>query len=85
MELNGKLEAKYQHHKDDTGSIEVQIIQMNDKINMLVEHFKTHKFDFSSRRGLTRLVNRRRNYLDYIKNKNQELYKKIINDLGLRK
>lgn len=79
------VKNKFKHNDKDTGSVEVQICDMTAKINHLVEHFKVHKADFSGRRGLTTLVNRRRNFLDYIKKDNEALYKQLVESLGLRK
>ncbi len=79
------IEKKFQHHDKDTGSVEVQIVKMTEEINKLTGHFEKEKKDFSGRRGLTKLVNRRRKFLDYIKKKNQTLYKKLIEALELRK
>jgi small subunit ribosomal protein S15 len=83
--INENIKEKYKQHANDTGSIEVQIISITQEINKLVDHFKTHKKDHSSKRGLSKLVNRRRNFLNYIKSNNQEMYKKLIEDLELRK
>lgn len=80
-----EINQKYKHHENDTGSVEVQVVNMTQRINHLVEHFKSHKFDFSSKRGLSRLINRRKKFLSYIKSHNEQLYKKLIEDLGLRK
>ena len=69
----------------DTGSAEVQVAIMSERIANLTEHFKTHKKDFHSRRGLLKLVSQRRSLLDYLKSKNGERYKKLIDTLGIRK
>jgi len=69
----------------DTGSIEVQIALLTEKIKYLTEHFKEHKKDFHSRRGLLIMVGRRRKSLDYLKRKDEEGYKKLIETLGIRK
>jgi small subunit ribosomal protein S15 len=69
----------------DTGSSKVQIALLTKRINDLTEHFKTHKKDHSSRRGLLKLVGQRRNLLNYLKNKSEESYKEIISKLNLRK
>lgn len=71
--------------KDDTGSPEVQIAILTNRINTLTEHFKTHKKDHHSRRGLLIMVGRRRSLLDYLKRKNPSSYSALINKLGLRK
>jgi small subunit ribosomal protein S15 len=84
-ELKQEIITKYQNHAKDTGSSEVQIALLTERIQYLTEHFKSHKKDFHSRRGLLKLVNQRRKLLDYLKQKNAEGYKKILKDLNLRK
>ncbi len=79
------LIGKYKIHETDTGSPEVQIALLSERIKYLTEHFKTHKKDFHSRRGLLKMVGRRRRLLDYLKNKSVDRYKKMVEDLGLRK
>ncbi len=69
----------------DTGSPEVQVALLSHQIKHLTEHFKEHIHDHHSRRGLLRMVNRRRNLLDYLKSKNQQRYKDLIGKLGLRR
>ena len=69
----------------DTGSPEVQIAILTERITNLTEHFKTHKKDHASRRGLLKLVGQRRRLLDYLKNKNIERYRTVIDRLGIRK
>jgi small subunit ribosomal protein S15 len=69
----------------DTGSPEVQVALLTARIEQLTEHFKIHKKDHHSRRGLLQLVNRRRSLLDYLKSKNIERYKALIEKLGLRR
>ncbi len=71
--------------KDDTGSPEVQIAILTERINNLTEHMKTHGKDFHSRRGLISMVNKRRKLLDYLKKKQEPRYTAIIEKLGLRK
>lgn len=71
--------------KGDTGSPEVQIAILTERINTLTEHFKTHKKDHHSRRGLLIMVGRRRSLLDYLKSKNPASYSEVLNKLGLRK
>ncbi len=71
--------------QNDTGSPEVQVAILTDRINTLTEHFKTHKKDHHSRRGLLIMVGRRRRLLDYLKAKNEERYLNLIKKLGLRK
>ncbi len=70
---------------NDTGSPEVQVALLTGRIEQLTEHFKTHKKDHHSRRGLLQLVNRRRSLLDYLKRKDNERYKALIEKLGLRR
>ncbi len=77
--------SKYATKTNDTGSPEVQVAILTDKISSLTEHFKVHKKDNHSRRGLLRMVSRRRKLLDYIKSKNVERYKKLIESLGIRR
>ncbi len=69
----------------DTGSPEVQIAVLTEKINRLTEHLKVHKHDFHSRRGLMKMVGHRRNFLTYVKDKDLNRYKAIITKLGLRR
>jgi small subunit ribosomal protein S15 len=70
---------------NDTGSPEVQVALLTARIEQLTEHFKAHKKDHHSRRGLLQLVNRRRSLLDYLKRKDNERYKSLIEKLGLRR
>ena len=69
----------------DTGSPEVQVALLSARIEHLTEHFRTHIHDHHSRRGLLKMVNQRRNLLDYLKSKNQQRYKDLIAKLGLRR
>lgn len=80
-----QLVTEYQRAKGDTGSPEVQIALLTARITDLTEHFKTHVKDHHSRRGLLRMVSRRRKLLDYLKKSNAEHYKALIERLGLRK
>ena len=80
-----RIVTDYQRAKGDTGSPEVQIALLTERINALTEHFKGHVKDFHSRRGLLRLVSQRRSQLDYLKRKNVEVYRSLIERLGLRK
>jgi len=75
----------YRTHEGDTGSPEVQIALLSERINSLSDHFKIHKSDHHSRRGLLMLVGQRRRLLEYIKGRDMERYKKIVDRLGLRK
>lgn len=83
----GKVDLikKYQSHKDDTGSTEVQIAILTKKVSDLTKHLKEHKKDFDSRRGLLMMVGKRRRLLNYLKKIDEEKYTKLIADLGLRK
>ena len=76
---------KFQRHDSDTGSPEVQIALLSERIVYLTEHFKTHKKDHHSRRGLLKLVGKRRRLLDYLKAKDVEKYREIIGELGIRR
>ncbi len=80
-----QIVADYQRAKGDTGSPEVQVALMTARINYLTDHFKEHSKDHHSRRGLLRLVSRRRKLLDYLKNKNEDGYRELIKRLELRK
>jgi small subunit ribosomal protein S15 len=84
-ESRARVVAQYQRAKGDTGSSEVQIALLTERINMLTEHFKSHVKDFHSRRGLLKMVSQRRGHLDYLKRSNIEAYRSIIERLGLRK
>jgi small subunit ribosomal protein S15 len=76
---------KHRLHESDTGSPEVQIALLSERITYLTEHFKVHKKDHHSRRGLLKLVGQRRRLLDYLKSKSVDRYKTIIGELGIRK
>ncbi len=76
---------KFQLHEGDTGSADYQVALMSKRINYLTQHLITHKKDFSSRRGLLKLVTKRRNLLDYLKNTAPERYAKAVKGLGLRR
>jgi len=75
----------FRRHETDTGSPEVQVAIITRRIDYLAEHFKTHKKDHHSRRGLLKLVGRRRRLLDYLKRISVERYRKVVADLNLRK
>lgn len=77
--------TKFKLHPSDTGSPEVQIALLTERITYLTEHLKVHKKDHHSRRGLLMLVGRRRRLLNYVKNKNVQRYRSIIEHLGLRR
>ncbi|KAF0206404.1 MAG: small subunit ribosomal protein [Gallionellaceae bacterium] len=80
-----QIVADYQRAKGDTGSPEVQVALVTARINYLTNHFKEHSKDHHSRRGLLRLVSRRRKLLDYLKSKNEAGYRELIKRLELRK
>ncbi len=80
-----ELIQTYRRHESDTGSPEVQIALLSDRIVYLTEHFKTHAKDHHSRRGLLKLVGQRRRLLDYLKRTDVESYKSVIERLGIRK
>ena len=83
----GKREVidQFRTHEADTGSPEVQIALLTARIKHLTEHFKIHKQDHHSRRGLLKLVGKRRRLLDYLKGKDVERYRTVIKELGIRK
>jgi small subunit ribosomal protein S15 len=84
-EKKERLIREYRMHDKDTGSPEVQVALLTERINQLTEHLKGHTKDFSSRRGLLKLVGQRRRLLDYLKDTDLEEYRKIVEELGLRK
>jgi small subunit ribosomal protein S15 len=75
---------KHRQHETDTGSSQVQVAVLTERINFLTDHFREHKKDHHSRRGLLKMVGKRRRHLDYLKRTNVDAYRKIIADLGLR-
>ncbi|MDQ3575538.1 MAG: 30S ribosomal protein S15 [Actinomycetota bacterium] len=77
--------ARYRQHDTDTGSSEVQIALLSERINHLTQHLKVHKGDHHTRRGLMRLIGRRRRLLDYVRSNDVERYRDIIGRLGLRR
>jgi len=77
--------GSYRTHDADTGSPEVQVAILSERINYLTEHFKTHVKDHHSRRGLLKLVGQRRRLLDYLKRKDSDRYAELIKRLGIRK
>ncbi len=85
MSQKQEIIEKYKTHDKDTGSPEVQIAILSDRINHLTEHFKVHAKDFHSRRGLLKMVGQRRRLLDYLKKKNLERYRGLIKELGIRR
>jgi small subunit ribosomal protein S15 len=84
-EKKTEVVGEYATKQGDTGSPEVQVAVLTTRIINLTEHFKTHKKDVHSRRGLIRMINTRRSLLDYLKRKDQARYEKLIKSLGLRK
>jgi len=85
QEKKRELVEKFAQKQGDTGSPEVQIALMSERINSLTEHFKIHKHDHHGRRGLMKLVSQRRGLLNYLKGRDLNRYKKLIDQLGLRK
>lgn len=80
-----KIVGDYQQAQNDTGSPEVQVALLSNRISMLTEHFKINAKDHHSRRGLLAMVSQRRKLLDYLKRKNTDRYRSLIERLGLRK
>ena len=85
MVAKNEIIEKYKTHDNDTGSPEVQIALLTERINHLTEHFKVHKKDHHSRRGLLKLVGQRRRLLAYLKKKDLTRYRDVIKSLGLRR
>ena len=85
MERKAELMTEFARGKGDTGSPEVQVAILSERISNLTEHFKTHKKDNHSRRGLLKLVSQRRRLLDYLKSRDQSRYQTLIEKLGLRR
>ncbi|WP_343345946.1 30S ribosomal protein S15 [Sphingomicrobium sp. XHP0239] len=85
VERKAELAKEYGRGEGDTGSTEVQVAILTDRINTLTDHFKDHKKDNHSRRGLLMMVNKRRSLLDYLKRKDHDRYTDLIKSLGLRK
>ncbi len=83
-ESKGSIIDQYRIHPSDTGSPEVQIAILSERISYLTEHFKTHKKDHASRRGLLKLVGRRRRLLEYLKRHELGRYKEVVQKLGIR-
>jgi small subunit ribosomal protein S15 len=84
-EHKGSIINQYRIHASDTGSPEVQIAILSERITYLTEHFKTHKKDHGSRRGLLKIVGKRRRLLDYLRTYNADRYREVISKLGIRK
>lgn len=85
VEQKKTVVEKHRRGKADTGSPEVQIALLSERINSLSPHFEANKKDHHSRRGLLKMVNQRRKLLDYLKQSDQDRYSKLITDLGLRR
>lgn len=85
FEQKREIINKFNIHETDTGSPEVQVALLSARIDYLTEHFKLHKKDHGSRRGLLKLVGQRRRLLNYLKNKNVDRYRTVIQELGIRK
>ena len=85
QETKTKIIKEFKKHESDTGSPEVQIALITERINLLTEHFKVHKKDHTSRRGLLKLVGKRRRLLEYLKKKDVDRYRELIERLGIRK
>ena len=85
VEKKSEIIEKFKTHDTDTGSSEVQIALLSDRITYLTEHFKVHKKDHHSRRGLLKLVGQRRRLLQYLKQRDIAKYRTIIQELGIRK
>ncbi len=84
-ELKTKIIQENQIHPQDSGSPEVQIAILTERINQLITHFQTHKKDFHSRRGLMKLVGQRKRLLEYLKKNDRSRYEKLIHKLNIRK
>jgi len=84
-ETKESIIGQYRTHEGDTGSPQVQVALLTQRINELTEHFKTHKKDNHSRRGLLKMVSQRRSLLDYLKRRDIEGYHELIGKLGLRR
>ena len=85
VERKQEIINQYRRDEKDTGSSEVQIALLTERINELTEHLKVHKKDNHSRRGLLKMVGKRRNLLNYLAKKDEEAYKELVKKLGLRK
>ncbi|MCC3357425.1 MULTISPECIES: 30S ribosomal protein S15 [Bacillaceae] len=85
QERKNEIISEYKTHENDTGSPEVQIAVLTEQINKLNDHLRTHKKDHHSRRGLLKMVGKRRNLLTYLRNKDVTRYRELINKLGLRR
>ncbi len=84
-ETKEEILSQYRTHEGDTGSPQVQVALLTRRINELTDHFRTHKKDNHSRRGLLKMVSQRRSMLDYLKRRDIEAYHQLISSLGLRR
>ena len=84
-EIKGNIIGQHRIHTTDTGSPEVQIALLSERITYLTEHFKTHTKDHASRRGLLKIAGKRRRLLDYLRQYNVDRYREVISKLGIRK
>lgn len=84
-EQKAKVIEQHRLHGTDTGSPEVQIALLTERVNLLTEHMKTHKKDFHTRHGLLKLVGQRRRLLDYLKDRDIDSYRAVLGELGLRR
>ena len=85
IEAKKQIISKFKNHESDTGSPEVQIALLSERITYLTEHFKAHTKDHASRRGLLKIVGKRRRLLDYLRKYDADRYKDVISKLGIRK
>lgn len=85
IERKQEVIKQFERHEGDTGSAEVQIALLTERINDLTEHFKKHAKDFAGRRGLLKMVGKRRNLLNYLRKNELERYRAVVKALGLRK
>ncbi|GAB6274706.1 MAG: 30S ribosomal protein S15 [Peptococcaceae bacterium] len=85
LEKKQEVISRHKLHEKDTGSPEVQVAIFTEKINVLTEHLKVHKKDYHSRRGLLKMVGKRRSLLNYLRDHNFKRYRDLIEKLGLRK
>ena len=84
MQSKSEIIAKFKQSENDTGSVQVQVALLTERINHLTEHLKTNHNDNHSRRGLLKMVGKRKRFLQYLKDRDIEAYRKLIADLGLR-
>lgn len=84
MQSKQEIISKFKQSENDTGSVQVQVALLTERINHLTEHLKTNQKDNHSRRGLLKMVGKRKGFLQYLKNQDIEAYRKLIQDLGIR-